>query len=94
VPLRPQNFVLSDHFVSKWTGRFGAAPDPAVIRRIVRKGAWVSRCCDVRRMDGRKERMLAVYVDFGRRVAVKMDEINNVAVTFVSAEDCVERSAA
>ena len=55
--------------------------------KIRGQGAWLSKCCDMHYPNGQKFRILATYVDFERRIALKIDEINNVVVTFVDQSD-------
>ena len=76
---------LSEHFKARWLERVGdPIPSPEEVAGIVKASKYVNWCKDfVDPRTGRKFRMLAIYVDHARGIAIKVDTINGVAVTVI-----------
>ncbi len=77
---------LSKHFVARWKELFGAEPSLRQVRHIIREAVWLQKTHDmIFPVTHNPHRTLSIYVHFEWQIALKIDEINGVAVTMVWA---------
>lgn len=79
---------LSRHFIEKWKKYFGVEPRLEQILQIMKESIWVSKCRDmIYAHSGAPFRTHAIYVNFRRKVVIKVDKINGVIVTVLTEKD-------
>lgn len=79
---------LSRHFIENWRSRVGGHPTEDVIRRILCESVRVQKGRDVYQANGNIFRVPAIYWHPDKRLFIKIDARNNVAIT-VLTEGCV-----
>jgi len=79
---------LSEHFVDKWRELFKKEPSVQEVLSIIQdpRTVWVQKCMDMLHLSGKPYRTLRTYINFDRRIAIKVDEISKKVVTFVAEE--------
>lgn len=87
----PEKLRLSKHFKEKWAERYGREPRVEEIREVIAASAWASKCRYIDyKVNCPPYRVLAIYVNFTVKVAIKVDVIAGIVVTFVDARDASE----
>lgn len=81
---------LTQHFTEKWERRFGRVPAMPEIERLLRDAALAQESRVMAYPDGTPWKPLAIYIHFGKKVALMVDETServSRVVTFLTAQD-------
>lgn len=79
---------LSYHFIENWKSRVGGYPSEKAVRRILCESVRIQKGRDVLQDNGKFFRIPAIYWHPIKRLFIKIDAKNNVAIT-VMTEGCV-----
>lgn len=75
---------FTNHFEENWVKRVGNHPTPETVREILRQSARVQKSIDVRLPGGKPYRVLAIYWHPELDIIIKLDPVDNCAVTVMS----------
>jgi hypothetical protein len=72
---------LSRHFCEKWEKRVGNLPTVLAVKKYIYESVRVQDCRDLKKCNGENFRMLAIYWHPELDLVMKVDHINNRAVS-------------
>lgn len=75
--------TFTHHFIDNWRERVGGEPLPGTVRHIIQTSVRIQKSVYVRK-DGDPWRVLAIYWHPDLDLVIKLDPIDNVAVTVMS----------
>ena len=78
---------LSKHFCDNWRKHFDRSPTIELVKDIMAEAIRVQHCRDLLEKNGNPYRMLSIYWHPGLKLMLKIDKINNTAVSILSATD-------
>ena len=80
--------ILSDHFIENWQDRVGGTPSERAVRRILCESVRVQKGREIHQPNGSIYRVPGIYWHPFKRLFIKLDATNRVAIT-VLTEECV-----
>lgn len=72
---------LTDNFCKNWQQRVGNYPTPEAVKKYLSESVRVQPCRDLKECDGAHFRMLAIYWHPELDLVMKVDSVNNRAVS-------------
>ncbi|MDA8141066.1 MAG: hypothetical protein M0036_20670 [Desulfobacteraceae bacterium] len=85
------NLTLTKHFTQRRIERVGNWPTAEAVRHFLEQSVKVQRCEDMVRLDGKHYRVLAIYWHAELDLIMKVDTLENTAVTVFSRNTSTKR---
>ncbi|MBI5550715.1 MAG: hypothetical protein HY911_04345 [Desulfobacterales bacterium] len=86
-----QPLTLTKHFTQRWMERVGNWPTAEAVRAFLDQSVMVQRCEDMVRQDGQRYRVLAIFWHPELDLIMKVDTLENYAVTVISRNSSSKR---